>query len=141
MDVLTPEQRQKNMSRIRGKETKPEIIVRKFLFSRGVRYRKNDRKLPGHPDIVFPKYHTVVFVNGCFWHGHENCRYYRLPKTNTVFWRNKIERNKERDSEIITRLESLGWKAIIVWECEIKTKTEMESRLRDLYNSIIGKSG
>lgn len=141
MDVLTPEQRQKNMSRIRGKETKPEIIVRKYLFSRGVRYRKNDRRLPGHPDIVFPKYHTVVFVNGCFWHGHENCRYYRLPKTNTVFWRNKIERNKERDSEIITRLESLGWKAIIVWECEIKTKTEMESRLRDLYNSIIGKSG
>ena len=141
MDVLTPEQRQKNMSRIRGKETKPEIIVRKFLFSRGVRYRKNDRKLPGHPDIVFPKYHTVVFVNGCFWHGHENCRYYRLPKTNTVFWRNKIERNKERDRGNITRLESLGWKVIIVWECEIKTKTEMESRLRDLYNSIIGKSG
>lgn len=141
MDVLTPEQRQKNMSRIRGKETKPEIIVRKYLFSRGVRYRKNDRRLPGHPDIVFPKYHTVVFVNGCFWHGHENCRYYRLPKTNTVFWRNKIERNKERDREIITRLESLGWKVIIVWECEIKTKTEMESRLRDLYNSMIGKSG
>lgn len=98
-DVLTKEQRRRNMAAIHGKNTKPEILVRKFLFSRGFRYRLNHPRLPGHPDIVLRKYRTVIFVNGCFWHGHDNCRYFRLPKTNIDFWQKKIERNKERDKK------------------------------------------
>ena len=94
-DVLTKEQRRRNMAAIHGKNTKPEILVRKFLFSRGFRYRLNHPRLPGHPDIVLRKYRTVIFVNGCFWHGHDNCRYFRLPKTNIDFWQKKIERNTE----------------------------------------------
>ena len=96
MDRLTKEQRHRNMAAIRGRDTKPEILVRKFLFSRGFRYRLNHPRLPGHPDLVLRKYRTVIFVNGCFWHGHENCKYFRLPKTNIDFWQKKIERNKER---------------------------------------------
>ena len=87
------------MAAIHGKDTKPEILVRKFLFSRGFRYRLNHPRLPGHPDLVLRKYRTVIFVNGCFWHGHEGCKYFRLPKTNIDFWKNKIERNKERDKK------------------------------------------
>ena len=97
MDKLTQEQRHRCMSSIKGKNTKPEMVVRKFLFSRGFRYRLNHPRLPGHPDLVLRKYRTVIFVNGCFWHGHENCKYFRLPKTNIDFWSNKIKRNKERD--------------------------------------------
>lgn len=97
MDKLTKEQRHRCMSAIKGRNTKPEILVRKFLFSRGFRYRLNHPRLPGHPDLVLRKYRTVIFVNGCFWHGHENCKYFRLPKTNIDFWSNKIKRNKERD--------------------------------------------
>ena len=97
-DVLTSEQRRKCMSRIRSKNTKPEIIIRKFLFAHGFRFRINVKRLPGTPDIVLRKYQTVIFVNGCFWHGHEGCRYFRLPKSNVDFWKNKIERNKECSS-------------------------------------------
>ena len=140
MDVLTPEQRQITMSRIHGKETTPEIIVRKYLFSRGLRYRKNDRRLPGHPDIVFPKYHVVVFVNGCFWHGHEGCRFFQLPKTNADFWKNKIIRNQERDRNEITKLEFLGWRVVTIWECEIRRKTGREERLMELYDSVVQHS-
>ena len=96
-DVMTPEQRSRCMAAVKGKDTKPEMIVRKYLFSRGLRYRVNNRKLPGSPDIVLKKYKTVVFIDGCFWHGHEGCKYYRLPKTNVNFWRHKIAMNIARD--------------------------------------------
>lgn len=122
MDKLTEEQRHRNMAAIRGKDTKPELLVRKFLFSRGFRYRLNHPRLPGHPDIVLRKYRTVIFVNGCFWHGHENCRYFRLPKTNVDFWKNKIERNRERDKEEQHRLAEMGWHCVTVWECQLKPK-------------------
>lgn len=100
MDKLTKEQRHRCMSAIKSKNTKPELLVRKFLFSRGFRYRLNHPRLPGHPDLVLRKYRTVIFVNGCFWHGHEGCKYYVLPKTNVEFWKNKIERNRRRDREV-----------------------------------------
>lgn len=108
------------MSRIKGKDTKPEEIVRKYLFSHGFRYRKNDKRLPGTPDIVLPKYKTVIFVNGCFWHGHNNCKYFVVPKTNTEFWMNKINANIERDHRQHKELIDLGWKVIVIWECELK---------------------
>ena len=123
MDVHDKETRSYNMSCIKGKNTKPEEIVRKYLFSQGFRYRKNDKKLPGTPDIVLPKYKTVIFVNGCFWHGHEDCRYFVVPKTNTEFWVNKIETYKQRDSRKTNDLRALGWKVIIVWECQLKKNT------------------
>ena len=121
-DVMTPEQRHKCMARIRSKNTKPEIMVRKYLFARGFRYRKNVRRLPGTPDIVLRKYRTVIFVNGCFWHGHEGCRYSHLPKSNVEFWRNKIERNKKRDLRERVELRRMGWHVIQVWECQLKPK-------------------
>lgn len=120
MDKLTKEQRHRCMASIRGKGTKPEILVRKYLFSRGFRYRLNHPRLPGHPDIVLLKYRSVIFVNGCFWHGHEDCKYYVLPKTNTDFWKAKIERNKARDLAELQRLASMGWHCITVWECQLK---------------------
>lgn len=108
MDKLTKEQRHRCMSAIKGKNTKPELLVRKFLFSRGFRYRLNHPRLPGHPDLVLRKYRTVIFVNGCFWHGHEGCKYYVLPKTNVEFWQNKIKRNQSRDIEERQKLTSMG---------------------------------
>ena len=105
-DVKTPEQRSRNMAAIKGKDTKPEIIVRKYLFSRGLRFRVQVKKLPGNPDILLPKYKTVIFVNGCFWHGHEGCKYFRLPKSNVEFWTEKIEHNIEGDSRNRTRVKS-----------------------------------
>lgn len=119
-DHLTIEQRHKNMAAIKSKDTKPEMVVRKFLWSRGFRYRVNNPRLPGHPDIVLRKYHTCIFVNGCFWHGHEGCKYYRVPKTNTEFWERKISRNRERDREEQKQLARMGWHCITVWECELK---------------------
>lgn len=111
------------MFRIKGKNTKPEEIVRKYLFSEGFRYRKNDKRLPGTPDIVLPKYKTAIFVNGCFWHGHKDCRYFVIPKTNTDFWLNKINTNIERDKRKQETLKDLGWNVIVVWECELKKQT------------------
>ena len=108
------------MAAIKGKDTKPEMIVRKYLFSRGLRFRVQVKKLPGNPDIVLPKYKTVIFVNGCFWHGHEGCKYFRLPKSNVEFWKEKIERNIERDRESMQALLDLGWKVIRIWECELR---------------------
>ena len=127
MDRLTQEQRHRNMAAIRGKDTKPEILVRKFLFSRGFRYRLNHPRLPGHPDLVLRKYRTVIFVNGCFWHGHENCKYFRLPKTNIDFWKNKIEQNKERDKKEQCQLAAMGWHCITVWECQLKPKVRNQT--------------
>lgn len=119
-DVHTPEQRSRNMSSIRSKNTKPEEIVRKYLFSQGFRYRKNDPRLPGKPDIVLPKYKTVVFVNGCFWHAHEDCKYFVWPKNNSEFWKEKISGNVERDNRNNAELENNGWHVITIWECELK---------------------
>lgn len=121
MDRLSKEQRSKCMSAIRSKNTKPEILVRKFLFGKGFRYRINDSRLPGHPDIVLPKYKTVIFVNGCFWHGHEGCSKYTLPKTNTEFWINKIEKNKKRDITVQRELAAMGWHCIVIWQCQLKS--------------------
>lgn len=138
MDKLTKEQRHHCMASIRGKNTRPEIMVRKFLFSRGFRYRLNHPRLPGHPDIVMRKYRTCIFVNGCFWHGHDNCRYFVLPKTNTEFWKTKIERNRARDIEEQRKLASMGWHCITVWECQLKPavrKQTLESLVYTL-NSI-----
>jgi len=108
------------MSRIRSKDTKPELIVRKYLFSKGFRYRIHDKNLPGKPDLVFPKYKTVIFIHGCFWHSHENCRYFVLPKTRTEWWQDKLNINKIKDNKSEIQLIKLGWKIITVWECELK---------------------
>lgn len=120
MDNRSKNARSKNMSHIPSKNTKPEETVRKYLFSQGFRYRKNVSSLPGKPDIVLPKYKTVVFVNGCFWHGHEGCKWFVPPKTNTDFWNKKFQYNIERDQRNYTKLEELGWRVLIVWECEIR---------------------
>ncbi len=122
MDKLSAEQRHRNMAAIHAANTKPEMIVRKYLFSHGFRYRLNHRRLPGRPDIVLRKYRTCIFVNGCFWHGHEGCRYFKMPKSNTEFWTAKVERNKERDKRVQKELAQMGWHCITVWECELKPK-------------------
>lgn len=125
------------MAAIKGKNTKPEMIVRKYLFSRGLRFRIQVRKLPGSPDIVLPKYKTVIFVNGCFWHGHEGCRYFRLPKSNVEFWKDKIERNIARDIRNEAQLKAIGWRVINIWECDIKNVSVRETYLKGLYETII----
>ena len=122
MDVHSKETRSYNMSMIKGKGTKPEEIVRKYLFAHGFRYRKNDPRLPGKPDIVLPKFRTVVFVNGCFWHHHEKCKYFKWPSSNALFWKEKITRNEERDKRNYNLLQNLGWKVVIVWECTLKNE-------------------
>lgn len=126
-DVHTPEQRSYNMSRIRGKNTKPEELVRKYLFSQGFRYRKNDVRLPGKPDVVLPKYKTVIFVNGCFWHKHEGCKYFVWPRNNADFWKKKIESNVMRDIKNYQQLKDLGWKVFVIWECELKRDCRAET--------------
>lgn len=127
------------MSRIRSKNTKPEILVRKFLFAHGFRYRINVKTLPGTPDIVLKKYKTVIFVNGCFWHGHEGCRYAHLPKSNLEYWETKINRNKERDLQERIQLRRMGWHVIQFWECQLKPKVREENLNGLLYalNKIV----
>lgn len=134
-DNHTKEERSYNMSCIRSKRTKPEELVCKYLFSRGLRYRKNDKRYPGHPDIVLPKYKTVVFVNGCFWHMHENCKYFVLPKSNLDYWSPKLERNRCKDAQNTYALREQGWHVIVVWECQLK-KEKREQTLDNLYNEI-----
>jgi len=129
-DVHDKATRSYNMSRIKNKDTKPEILVRKFLFANGFRYRINDKKLPGKPDIVLPKYKTMIFVNGCFWHGHENCKYFKLPATRTEWWKEKIEGNIKNDTTKHALLREAGYKVMVIWECEIKNKT-VYSRIID----------
>ena len=142
MDKLSPEQRHKTMASIRGKDTKPEMIVRRGLWSRGFRYRLNSPKLPGHPDLVLRKYRTCIFVNGCFWHGHdvelnieilkiENSKCCKIPMTNREFWVAKIRRNQERDIEEQKRLAEMGWHCITIWECELKP-SKREQTLKSL---------
>ena len=121
-DNHTKEVRSYNMSRIRSNNTKPEVLVRSYLHKHGFRFRKNDRRYPGKPDIVLPKYRTVVFVNGCFWHKH-NCPRFVMPKSNTDYWINKIEGNVKRDAEHYQKLKAMGWRVIIIWECEVSDET------------------
>ncbi len=128
------------MSRIKGKNTKPEELVRKYLFSQGFRYRKNDKRLPGSPDIVLPKHKTVIFVNGCFWHGHEGCKHFVWPKSNEEFWKNKIETNIARDKKKIKNLEELGWNVLTVWECKLKNKNEKDT-LQSIKKHIMANKG
>ncbi|MBQ7899737.1 MAG: DNA mismatch endonuclease Vsr [Bacteroidales bacterium] len=141
-DTLSQTQRSYNMSRICGKNTKPEILVRKGLHARGFRFRLHNKKLPGSPDIVLPKYGVAIMVNGCFWHGHKGCRYATKPKTNIEFWETKIARNRHRDEVTTAHLEALGWTVITVWECELRGKLESNARLDKLADEIrfIGES-
>ncbi len=122
MDRISKTKRSWNMSRITNKNTKPELFVRKLLFKNGYRYRLNDKKLPGKPDIVFKSKRKVIFVHGCFWHRHQNCKYCTTPKTNTLFWEKKFLQNIERDKLIYSKLYEIGWSYFIVWECKIKDK-------------------
>ena len=142
MDTLTLSLRSHCMSRIRGKNTKPEILVRKGLHARGFRFRLHNKKLPGSPDIVLPKYGVAIMVNGCFWHGHKGCRYATEPKTNIEFWETKIARNRHRDEVTTAHLEALDWTVITVWECELRGKLESNTRLDKLADEIrfIGES-
>lgn len=126
-DIFSKDKRSDIMSKISNKNTKPEILVRKYLFAKGFRFRINDKRFPGKPDILLPKYKTAIFVNGCFWHGHEGCKYHVLPKTNTEFWQNKIERNRKRDMEERQQLTSMGWHCITVWECQLKPKVRQQT--------------
>ena len=133
-DVHDKATRSYNMSRIRNKDTRPEILVRKFLFANGFRYRLNDKKLPGKPDIVLPKYKTVIFVNGCFWHGHENCKYFKLPATRTEWWKDKIEGNIKNDIKKHTLLKEAGYKVMVIWECEVKNKSIFDRIINEIRN-------
>lgn len=135
VDKFSKETRSYIMSKIRGKDTKPEIIVRSYLFSKGLRFRKNDKRYPGSPDVVLPKYKTIVFVHGCFWHLHEGCKHAKMPKSNADYWKKKLYRNKERDEHNQKELEAMGWNVITVWECELK-KDKREQTLEDLYAQI-----
>ena len=135
-DVFSKSQRSYLMSKIKGKETKSEILVRKYIFSKGFRYRKNVRKLPGTPDIVLSKYKTIIFIHGCFWHFHQKCKEGRLPKSNVAYWKVKLEKNVERDIKNTALLELMGWKVIVVWECELKTVTLRKIRLEKVIQEI-----
>lgn len=132
MDIWDKQKRSEVMSKIRSKNTKPEITLRKALFAKGYRYRINYKKLPGKPDIVLRKYRTVIFINGCFWHGHDNCNISHIPKTNSAFWKDKIERNKERDSINNSKIKDLGWNIIVVWECELTNKANLKKTLKEV---------
>ena len=136
-DIKSKEERSLNMAAIKGKDTKPEMIVRKYLFSKGLRYRLHDKKLPGSPDIVLKKYKTVIFIDGCFWHGHEGCKYFKIPKSNEFFWEQKIRRNKARDIANDYVLQTESWRVIRIWECDIKKVSTREERLESLYYQII----
>lgn len=136
MDNHTKEVRSYNMSQIRRANTKPEVLVRKYLFAQGFRYRKDVKDLPGRPDIVLPKYSTVIFVNGCFWHMHEGCGKFVWPSSNQEYWEKKLNGNKQRDIKNIELLKQQGWKVIVVWECELQKKNA-DNRLNILCDEII----
>ena len=135
-DTRSQTQRSYNMSRIRGKNTKPEILVRKGLHARGFRFRLHNKKLPGSPDLVLPKYGVAIMVNGCFWHGHKGCKYATKPKSNVEFWEAKIARNRYRDEVTEAHLQALGWHVVTIWECELKGKSLATSRLDELVEEI-----
>ncbi|MFA4852597.1 MAG: very short patch repair endonuclease [Bacteroidales bacterium] len=134
-DVHDKKTRSYNMSQIKGKNTKPEMLVRKFLFANGFRYKLHDKKLPGKPDLVFPKLRTVIFIHGCYWHGHENCKYFILPKTRSVWWLKKIQSNKQRDMDNFLKIRNKNWKVITIFECELKPKVK-EKTLKKILNRL-----
>lgn len=127
------------MSKIKGKDTKPEILVRKFLYSKGFRYRLHPINLPGKPDIVLKKYKSVIFINGCFWHGHENCKYFKLPETRKEWWKNKIYTTRKRDEEKYNELVINNWNVIIIWECELKP-LQRQQTLNNLLLNLLSKN-
>ena len=131
-DIKTPEERSRNMAAIKSTDTRPEMLVRRYLHSMGWRYRLHSKKLPGKPDIVMRRFMTVIFVNGCFWHGHRGCKYYRLPKSNTEFWGQKIEQNRLRDERDILALTELGWRVIVIWECELRNGEQRKQTFKKL---------
>jgi DNA mismatch endonuclease (patch repair protein) len=135
-DIMSKEERSARMSLIHSASTKPELRLRHALWNLGFRYRVNDSRLPGSPDIVFPKYRTAIFIHGCFWHGHLNCKVSHIPKTNTNFWTAKVARNQERDQEVWRQLEAKGWSVLIVWECELK-KAALEDTVFSVAQEIV----
>ena len=137
-DVHNKQTRSYNMSQIKSKDTMPELLVRKYLFANGLRYKLHDKKLPGKPDIVLPKHKTVIMVNGCFWHGHSNCKYFVIPKTRRAFWEKKIFGNQEKDIRNLKLLKKLGWKIIAVWECQLKS-SKVEKTLQGLVEKLVNK--
>lgn len=137
VDFVTKEKRSEIMRAVGTKNTRPEIRLRSIIHSLGYRFRLHRKELPGTPDLVFPKYKKVVFVHGCFWHGHEGCPKARLPKSNTEYWKNKIENNRARDQRTIDELEALGWKSSVVWQCEIKKKNE--DKLKENIQGFLSK--
>ncbi len=135
-DIFTKQKRSEIMATVKNKNTKPEIQVRKALFKRGFRYRINDKKLSGSPDIVLPKYHTVVFVHGCYWHGHENCSKAIKPSTNKDFWNTKINKNRIRDKKAQIDLNTSGWNVIVIWECQLRNQELLKQTLGKVINKI-----
>lgn len=138
-DIYAKNKRSQIMSKISGKDTKPEMIVRKYLFAQGFRFRVNVKSLTGKPDIVLPKYKTIIFVNGCFWHGHKNCKAAKLPSTRKDFWKRKILTNIARDKKDIEKLRGIGWHVIIVWQCELSSKEKQQKRIKSLVAEIVSK--
>lgn len=134
-DVHSKKVRSYNMSRIRSTDTKPEMLVRKFLHANGFRYKLHDKTLPGKPDIVLPKYNTIIFIHGCFWHGHKGCRYFKIPRTRTQWWTDKINRNKANDEKAVKALKRDGWKVIVIWECKLK-HAKIEKALSSLLSKL-----
>ena len=128
------DQRSRNMSAIKSKNTKPEIAVRKMLHALGYRFRLHRKDLPGSPDIVLPKYKTVIFVHGCFWHRHENCKYASTPKTRKEFWNKKFTTNIERDIQIQEKIKNIDWRSVVIWECETKNIENLKGRIIDIFN-------
>lgn len=137
MKKKKPMTRSQNMARVKSKNTKPEVLLRKLLWHKGFRYRLNYKELPGSPDLYIPKHRVAIFVNGCFWHMHENCRYSSIPKNNHDFWKNKLEGNVERDKQNYIKLESMGIKVIVVWGCEIKRMMKDEIILKQYMDTIV----
>ncbi|MBN1803304.1 MAG: DNA mismatch endonuclease Vsr [Candidatus Lokiarchaeota archaeon] len=134
-DIFSRDKRSQIMSRITGKDTKPEIRVRKYLFLKGFRYRKNDKRYSGKPDIVLPKYRTIIFINGCFWHGHY-CKKGKLPETRKNFWKSKIQKNKTRDKKVYATLKKQNWKVIVIWTCQISTNDKFEKLMLKIIERI-----
>lgn len=137
IDIYSKSKRKDIMSKIKSQDTKPEIMVRKWLFSQGFRFRKNDKRYPGKPDIVLPKYKTMIFINGCFWHGHEGCINSELPKTNIDFWKDKIEKNKINDENSISKIEEMGYNVIVIWQCQLSNKKKRSDTLSQLKQNIL----
>lgn len=137
-DIKTPQERSQNMAAIKSVDTKPEMLVRSYLHGCGFRYGLHNKKLPGKPDIVLRRHKTVIFIHGCFWHGHQDCKYFRLPKSNIEFWETKINNNRIRDKRDIAALQAKGWRVITIWECELRNKARREKTFHELFHLLNG---